>query len=574
MAQKLTPATIEILWNRLISIVDAADASVSRTAFSSLVREAHDYGCALFDRNGREVCQGSMITPGQTGAMIFGVKKMCSMLPRESYQPGDVFIANDPWLLAGHLNDVCVLSPIFYKDKLVAFTSCVLHHTDIGGGLGYNNREVFEEGLFIPVVKLYNAGVANQAVLDMIQSNVRKPEDVIGDIRSQVAANYVCCQKIIEMMEEVGLDTIDDLADEIIQRTEKSMRDAIGVVPDGVYPMEVAIEQAGNREDIKIRLTVEVKGSDITVDFAGSDAQVDLPVNIVYNFAYAYTVFAIKSALNPDTPNNEGSTLPITVKAPEGSIVNCKFPAAVASRAIVAHIIPDMVYRALAPAIPKRTLAWSRSFGGSIWMHGKRYNGERFFSTMFLGGGIGASDAADGRSCTYFPGNAYSLPCEIAERDAPVMVAKKELICDSGGPGKMRGGLGQEVILKIPDGEYAPVPLVVQNTELFRLRHPPRGLFGGKEGSKAKFQINGIDREWSRLEFCSPGDTLRYCRPGGGGYGDPLERDPEMVRSDVFNEYVSLAKAKEDYGVIIDLETMEVNAEATQQLRASLKRAK
>ena len=216
MAQKLTPATIEILWNRLISIVDEADASVSRTAFSSLVREAHDYGCALFDRNGREICQGSMITPGQTGSMIFGVKKMCNILSRESYQPGDVFIANDPWLLAGHLNDVSVLSPIFYKDKLVAFTSCVLHHTDIGGGLGYNNREVFEEGLFIPVVKLYNAGVANEAVLDMIRWNVRKPEDVIGDIRSQVAANYVCNQKITEMMEEMGLDTIDDLADEII----------------------------------------------------------------------------------------------------------------------------------------------------------------------------------------------------------------------------------------------------------------------------------------------------------------------------------------------------------------------
>ena len=250
MARKFDPITLEILWRRLISVVDEADSTVARTAFSSLLRDAHDYTCMFTDRKGRELAQGTFATPGQSGAMALGIKNLVNKLPASSYKPGDVFITNDPWALAGHLNDVCVMSPIFYKGKIVAFTACVFHHSDIGGRVSSDNHEVFEEGLFIPLVKLYDAGVLNESVLDMIRWNVRTPDEVIGDIRSQIAANHVCTEKIIQMLEDNQLENLDDLADEVIGRTEKSLREAIGKIPDGVYRAEGIVEQMEGRADI------------------------------------------------------------------------------------------------------------------------------------------------------------------------------------------------------------------------------------------------------------------------------------------------------------------------------------
>ncbi|RLC69951.1 MAG: hydantoinase B/oxoprolinase family protein, partial [Chloroflexi bacterium] len=306
MTQKFDPITLEILWRRLISIVDEADASVARTAFSSLLRDAHDYTCIFTDAKGRLLAQGTFCTPGQAGAMMLGVRKWINMLPIEKYRPGDIFITNDPWLLAGHLNDACVMSPIFYKGRVVGFTACVFHHSDIGGRVSSDNHDVYEDGLFIPPLKLYDAGVLNEAVLDLIRWNVRTPEQVIGDIRSQIAANHVCSEKIIEMMEDVGLDSLDDLANEILDRTERSMRQAIEQIPDGIYRHEGLVEGAGGRGDIRINVTVEVRGSDIVVDLAGSSPEVDWGGNVVYNFTYAYVFMALKSMLDPEIPNNEG----------------------------------------------------------------------------------------------------------------------------------------------------------------------------------------------------------------------------------------------------------------------------
>jgi len=251
MPKSFDPITLEILWQRLVSIVDEADASVARTAFSSLLRDAHDYTCMFTDSRGQELVQGTFCTPGQAGAMAIGVKQIIRSHPLEDYRPGDVFIVNDPWLLAGHLNDVCVLSPIFYKNRPVAFTACVFHHSDIGGRVSSDNREVFEEGLFIPLLKLYDAGELNEDVVRLIRWNVRTPEEVVGDIRSQVAANHVCARKVIEMMTDEGLDSLDDLADEIIGHTERSMRAAISRIPNGVYPYEGVIEGAGQRDDLE-----------------------------------------------------------------------------------------------------------------------------------------------------------------------------------------------------------------------------------------------------------------------------------------------------------------------------------
>src|SRR5210317_844244 len=256
-SRNFDPITLEILWRRLVSIVDEADASVARTAFSSLLRDAHDYTCMFTDSRGQELVQGTFCTPGQAGAMALGVKNLINSIALDAYQAGDVFIVNDPWLLAGHLNDVCVMTPIFYRQRPVAFTACVFHHSDIGGRVASDNRQVYEEGLYIPPLKLYEAGVLNESVLEMIRWNVRTPEEVTGDIRSQVAANHVCAQKVIEMLEDEGLDTLDELADEIIDRTEKSMRAAISKIPNGVYPYDGIIEGAGKREDISIKLKVE-----------------------------------------------------------------------------------------------------------------------------------------------------------------------------------------------------------------------------------------------------------------------------------------------------------------------------
>src|SRR4030043_139061 len=266
------PITLKIFWRKLISIVDESDSPVARTAFSSLLRDAHDYTCMFTDQKGRELAQGSFATPGQSGAMALGVKNLVTKLPLEIYKHGDIFITNDPWALAGHLNDVCVMSPIFYKRRVVAFTACVFHHSDIGGRVSSDNHDVFEEGLFIPLIKLYEGGVLNPSVMEMIRWNVRTPDEVIGDIRSQIAANYVCAEKICQMLREKGLDNLDDLADQIVSRTEKSMREEIEKIPDGIYQAEGIIEQMKGQQDVVIKATVEVKGSDIIVNLDGSSS--------------------------------------------------------------------------------------------------------------------------------------------------------------------------------------------------------------------------------------------------------------------------------------------------------------
>jgi N-methylhydantoinase B len=527
------------------------------------------------DSRGQELVQGTFCTPGQAGAMALGVKKIINSMPLEQYHPGDVFIVNDPWLLAGHLNDVCVLSPIFYKDRPVAFTACVFHHSDIGGRVASDNRQVFEEGLFIPPIKLYDAGVLNKAVLDMIRWNVRTPEEVNGDIRSQVAANHVCARKIIEMLEDEGLDTLDDLADEIIDRTETSMRAAISKIPDGVYPYEGVIEGAGQRKDIDIKLNVTVKDSDIHIDFAGTSPQVDWGGNVVYNFTFAYVFMAVKSAFDPDIPINEGAIRPVKMTAPEGCVVNCGFPAAVAARMQIGHFMTEMVFKALAQATPDNIIAESGGTPAQTNIfYGKRYNGRPWLTMIIRGGGMGASSKMDGHHCAIFPANGANTPVEIFESDTPLIVEERSLLCDSGGSGKMRGGLGRKFVIRIPDDEFAPQPPTSIAIQAGRYRYPPAGLFKGMAANKAQFIVNGKAGDSSGLTLCESGDVIQFISAGGGGYGDPLERDPVAVERDIRNEYVSIKRAKQDYGVVVDPETLEVDLEKTQQLREQRKRGK
>jgi len=558
----------------LISIVDESDSSVARTAFSSLLRDAHDYTCMFTDQKGRELAQGSFATPGQSGAMALGIKNLVTKLPLETYKPGDSFITNDPWALAGHLNDVCVMSPIFYKNKVVAFTACVFHHSDIGGRVSSDNHDVFEEGLFIPLVKLYDGGVLNPSVMEMIRWNVRTPDEVIGDIRSQIAANHVCSEKIGQMLRENDLENLDDLADQVISRTEKSMREEIEKIPDGIYRAEGIIEQMKGQQDVVIKAAVEVKGSDITMDLDGSSPQVNWGGNVVYNFTYAYVFMAIKSMFGPDIPNNDGCAKPVKLKAPEGTVVHCKFPAAVAARLVIGHYITEIIYRALSEVAPDKVIAASGGTPAQMNVfYGKRNDGRPWHSVIIRGGGMGASSVSDGNYVYIFPANGANTPVEIFESDTPLLVENRELLADSGGPGRMKGGIGQREVFRVPDDQHAPLPPVNLGIQAGRHIHPPEGLFGGNPGAKAQFLVNGVSGNPFGLTQLKPGDVVTIDAAGGGGYGNPLEREPERVERDVIEGYVSLEKAREDYGVIIDPKTLTLDEEETRKLRDTLRKA-
>ncbi|MBP1748306.1 MAG: hydantoinase [Deltaproteobacteria bacterium] len=568
MARAFDPITLEILWRRLISIVDEADGSVARTAFSSLLRDAHDYTCMFTDRFGRELAQGSFATPGQSGAMALGIKNLVKKYPIEHYNPGDAFITNDPWALAGHLNDVCVMSPIYYEGRLVAFTACVFHHSDIGGRVASDNHDVFEEGLFIPFVKLYDRGVLNESVLDLIRWNVRTPDEVIGDIRSQIAANHVCGEKICQMLKESGLENLDDLADQIIGLTEKSMREEIEKIPDGMYRTRGIIEQMKGNNDIVIDAKVEIKGSDIIVDLDGSSGQVNWGGNVVYNFTYAYVFMAIKSMFAPDIPNNEGCARPIVLTAPEGTVINCKFPAAVAARMGVGHFLTEVIYRALSDVLPEKVIAASGGTPAAMNVfYGKRKDAKPWHSVIIRGGGMGAGARNDGNYVYIFPANGANTPVEIFESDTPLIVEKREILSDSGGMGRMKGGLGKREVFRIPDDEYSPMPPVNLGIQAGRYIYPAEGLFGGKAGAKAQFLVNGEPGNSYGLTQLKPGDIVTIDAPGGGGYGNPAERDPALVLNDVIQGYVSLDSARSDYKVAIDPATLRIDEEETRKLR-------
>lgn len=568
MGRLFDPITLEILWRRLISIVDEADSAVARTAFSSLLRDAHDYTCMFTDQRGRELAQGTFATPGQSGAMALGIKKLIARLPAETFRPGDIFITNDPWALAGHLNDVCVLSPIFYQDRLVAFTACVFHHSDIGGRVSSDNHDVFEEGLFIPLVKLYEGGELNDAVVEMIRWNVRTPDEVIGDIRSQIAANHVCSEKICQMLKENDLESLDDLADQIIDRTEQSIRREIEKVPDGLYRAEGVIEQTKGKEDLRIRAAVEVRGSDLIVDLSGSSPQVNWGGNVVFNFTYAYVFMAMKSMFGPDIPNNEGAARPLQLKAPEGSVVNCRFPAAVAARMIVGHFLTEIIYRALAEVLPDRVIAASGGTPAQMNVfYGRRHSGQPWHSVIIRGGGMGASSRSDGQYVYIFPANGANTPVEIFENDTPLILERRELRTDSGGPGKMKGGLGMREVLRVPDDDCAPIPPVNLGIQAGRFLYPPEGLFGGKPGACAQFLVNGRPGDPYGLTQLNPGDVVTIDAAGGGGHGNPFDREVERVLQDVIEGYVSIEKAREEYGVVVDPQTLQVDTEATRKVR-------
>ena len=369
------------------------------------------------------------------------------------------------------------------------------------------------------------------------------------------------------MLKESGLDSLDDLADQIISLTERSIREEIEKIPDGIYRAKGIIEQMKG-DDLVIQAAVEVKGSDILVDLNGSSGQVNWGGNVVFNFTYAYVFMAIKSMFAPDIPNNEGCARPITLSAPEGSVVNCKFPAAVAARMGVGHFMTEVIYRALSGVVPQKVIAGSGGTPAAMNVfYGKRNDARPWHSVIIRGGGMGAGAANDGNYVYIFPANGANTPVEIFENDTPLIVEKRELLIDSGGPGKMKGGLGKRELFKIPDDQYAPIPPVNLGIQAGRYVYPAEGLFGGKPGSKAQFLVNGVPGNAYGLTQLKPGDVVTIDAPGGGGCGSPIEREPETVQGDVIEGYVSMERAKAEYGVVIKPETGEIDWDATKKLR-------
>jgi N-methylhydantoinase B len=538
----IDPVTLEILWSRLIQVANEQAAALMQTSFTPIVREVGDLSAAVFDRRGLMLAQAVTGTPGHINSLATGMRHFLAAFPPESLSRGDVLITNDPWKTSGQLNDLSVVTPVFRGDSLIGFFGNTCHAIDIGGrGVSADSSEVFEEGLSIPILKLYRGGEPNQDLLDVIAVNVRAPREVLGDLHAQVAGNQVGADRLIAYLEEVGLPDLDALGNEIIRRSETAMRTAIEAIPDGEYQHTCYTD--GIDEPIRIRCRITVSGQRLLADFAGSSGQVDRGMNVVLNYTAAYTNYAVKCAVCPEVPHNEGSFRPVEVTAPEGSIFNPRFPAAVAARQIAGHFVVHAVFGALAPVLPDRVIAEG---SGNIWLTTVRGAGiSRFVAVFFAAGGAGARPGSDGLSTTAFPSGVATAPVEVIETTSPLVIRRKQYRRDSGGPGRYRGGLGQEIEVQVRTGE----PYVVSCLS-DRFFEPARGYAGGGPGARAGFHSSAGGRGSPKLSVRQPaGASFTLLLPGGGGFHDPHERDPDRVREDVADGLVSRRAARLDYGL-------------------------
>jgi N-methylhydantoinase B len=538
---------VEVLSNRLISIVNEQQAALIRTAFSTVVRESEDLACGVFDSRGQMVAQSLTGTPGHINAMATGVRHFLTTYPTATLRPGDVLLTNDPWQTSGQINDITVVTPVFAGGGPIAFFANTCHAADIGGKiLSAESREVYEEGLRIPIMKLFDAGAVNDSLLAIVRANVRTPDETVGDLYAQSACNDVGARSLLALVEEFGLESIDPLADEITRRSEEAMRGAIAELPDGVYEHEGWSD--GFDEPVRLKVAVTVDGDELGIDFAGSSPQSRYGINLVLNYTHAYASFAAKAALAPDVPHNEGSFRPVHVTAPPGSILNCLEPAPVGTRHLIGHLLPGVIFGALAPALPDRLMATGADATWLTIWRGSDRDGAPFSLTLFQSGGTGARATKDGLTTTGFPSGVAGVPAEVIETLTPLVQLRRELRTDSGGAGRCRGGLGQSTETGCRSGHRWSVSTLVDRTEF-----PAGGLDGGLPGASGGLSLaSGAPAQPKTVLHLGADDRVRLEPPGGGGYGDPRDRDPQLVLADVVDGYVSLERARVDYGVAIE----------------------
>jgi N-methylhydantoinase B len=564
---------LQLMWDRLLSVVEEQAQTLIRVGFSTSTREAGDVSAGIFDPAGNMLAQAVTGTPGHVNAMARAVRHFLAKFPAATMRPGDVFATNDPWKGTGHLNDFTFVTPAFRRDRLVALFASTSHVVDIGGlGMSSDARDVFEEGLYVPLVRFARAGQVDETLLELVRANVRAPDQVIGDLYSLVTCNEVGARRLFAMLDEFGVDDLGTLGPHILERSGTGMREAIARLAPGVYRASMRVD--GYERPVDLVATTTIARDAIEVDFTGSSPISAAGINVPFCYTEAYAAFGVKCIVAPAVPNNQGSLATIRIRAPEGSILNAAHPAPVAVRHVVGQMLPDVIFGCLAQALPGGVPAEGASCNWTLYLFGGPgrvsadpaavANARAFSVLAFHSGGMGARPTKDGLAATAFPSGVRNTPVEVTEAISPIVVWRKEFRGDSGGPGRYRGGLGQTMELENLDG--APFTL---SAYYDRIDYPARGRDGGHDGAPGEVRLaSGAALRGKGLQTIPAGERVVFGMPGGAGYGDPRERDPRAVAADVRAGLVSVAAARTVYAVAVD-DAGRLDESATTRLRGA-----
>ena len=563
---------LQVMWNRLLSVVDEQAQALMHTAFSPIVRECGDISAGVFDIDGRMLAQAVTGTPGHINTMAESVKYFLGAFPLETMRPGDTYLTNDPWLGSGHLNDFVLVQPTFLRGKPVGLVSCTSHLIDLGGlGMGPDGSDVFDEGLLIPPIRLIDAGSINETLMTMIKANSRAPFQNEGDVYALIACCDVASARLVSMMDEFGIDTLAPMSSYIREVSLRATQEAIRNAPSGRFENRMMID--GYDFEIELVATMHIGDDHIRVDFDGSSGCSQFGINVPLNYATAYSVFGIRCIFAPEVPNNAGSLAPFQVTAPEGCILNAPRPAPVAQRHIIGQLTPDLVLGCLREALPGKIPAEGSSCMYDLPLRSafdtdRGRNSTPFAVELTHNGGTGARPGKDGLSATAFPSGVFGSQVEISESIAPLLIRRRELRPDSGGAGKYRGGLGQ--IIEVESREGAPFHLFAS---VDRVKYPARGFKQGHDGARGHIALeSGQVLNGKGKQLIPPGEVLIFQTPGGGGYGAPSTRSIKNVVSDLSTGLVSRKSAERDYGVVLDSEG-NVDRGSTRDKRKSMTRA-
>jgi N-methylhydantoinase B len=556
----------QIMWDRLISVVEEQAQTLIRIGFSTSTREAGDVSAGVFNTSGHMLAQAITGTPGHVNSMARAVVHFLDKFPAASMKIGDIFITNDPWKGTGHLHDFTVVTPVFRQQKLVALFASTCHVIDIGGrGMGPDARQIYEEGLYVPIMRFASAAGTNETLLDIVKANVREPVQVVGDIYSLAGCNDVGSRQLLNMMEEFGIETLDLLGKHILERSRAATLEEIRKLPRGTFRNSMRVD--GYDKPLELVATMTIGHDGIDVDFTGTSPPSSFGINVPFCYTEAYASFGVKCIIAPKIPNNEGSLALLRMHAPDNCILNALHPLPVATRHVVGQMLPDLVIGCLNKALDNRVPAEGTSclwnlfaFGGSsqIDADSTEMMRARVFNIMsFHSGGTGARPGKDGLSATAFPSGVRNVPIEVTEAMSPLLVRRKEYRTDSGGPGRYRGGLGQVMeVVTLDDAAFA----ISANYD--RVLYPARGRNGGGDGLAGALSLgSGAALKSKGQQTIAKHESVIIEMPGGGGLGDPLDRDPESVAEDVHLGMVSRAAASRDYGVVLhDDDTVDRDA--------------
>ena len=527
----------QVMWNRLLSVVEEQGQTLVRTAFSPIVRECGDISAGVFDLEGRMMAQAVTGTPGHVNSMAESVKHFIDYFPINTMNEGDIFITNDPWMGTGHLNDFVLTTPCFKDNKIVGLFSCTSHLTDIGGlGVGPDATDIHMEGLYIPMLKLADKGVMNKTLLKLVSQNTRQPVETEGDVYSLAACNDIGCTRLVEMMKEFEIDDLKKLSDFIYDKSLSAVENEIKKIPNGEYKNSMMID--GFEKDIKLEAKLTVSDNSITVDYTGTSDKSKFGINVPLSYTKAYTCFGLSCLVSAEVPNNAGSLKPFEIDAPLGSILNAPYPAAVCARHIIGQMLPDVVFGCLEKAIPEKVPAEGASCLWNITFRGKTDRGANnnslFAVTAVVNGGTGARPNKDGLSATAYPSGVKGTPVEINEAVAPLLFLKKEYNPGSCGKGKYNGGLGQVIEIKSAIDEDMDLL-----ASFDRIKFPARGRLNGSNGKPGQVSIKGKGKlNGKGTQLIKAGDILQIYTPGGAGLGDYSEREQSLLDKDLENEFL------------------------------------